>query len=73
MATASLEHVVIYLARMRTDTQEFYVRIVYELVQNKDIYLNDTYVSKVQVLFMGGDLQLIRLQCFLSTITPCLD
>ena len=47
---------------------EFCVCIVYELVQNKDIYLNDTYVSKG-----ARDLQLIRSQCFLSTITPCLD
>ena len=52
---------------------EFCVCIVYELVQNKDIYLNDTYVSKGTSIIYGRDLQLIRSQCFLSTIIPCLD
>ena len=40
---------------------EFHVHIIYKLMQNKEIYTFIQMSPRVQVSFMGGDLQLIRL------------
>ena len=51
---------------------EFHVRIVYELVQNKGIYLNDTYVSKGASIFYGRGSTVDQIAMFSEHYNPML-
>ena len=51
---------------------EFHVCIVYELVQNKDIYLNDTYVSKGASIIYGRGSTVDQITMFSEHYNPML-
>ena len=51
---------------------EFRVCIVYELVQNKDIYLNDTYVSKGASIIYGRGSTVDQIAMFSEHYNPML-
>ena len=48
------------------------MRIVYELVQNKDIYLNDTYVSKGASIIYGRGSTVDQITMFSEHYNPML-